>query len=55
MARALVASNDLALPAKRGGRAITHVSIPGSLTSIVYWAVPLTLEAVSTFGTCLPM
>jgi hypothetical protein len=47
---ASAASNDTSFAPKEGGHAITAVSRPGSLTSIVYMAVPLHFSAESTRG-----
>ena len=52
--RAAVASNDFTLAPKRGGRAISAVSIPGTAKSIVYCAEPSVLALLSTRGGCLP-
>ena len=41
------------MAAKRVGRAITQVSMSGSLTSMVYIAVPLVFGTVSTLGSLL--
>ena len=47
-ARAAVSSTDATLPPNRDGRATSTVSIPGSRMSIVNWAVPLALIALSS-------
>ena len=52
-----VASKETNFAPKLGGQAITAVSRPGSLTSIVYVAVPLHFDGESTRGEAwsLPM
>jgi hypothetical protein len=52
--RAGPASNDFTVAPKRGGRAISAVSIPGSLTSIVNCADPSVLARPSTRSSGLP-
>jgi len=47
---ASVASKDTSLAPKDGGHAITAASKPGSLTSMVYVAVPLHFDGESTRG-----
>ena len=47
---ASVASNETSLAPNDGGHAITAVSRPGSLRSIVYTALPLHLPGESTRG-----
>ena len=50
-----VASKDLTVVPKRGGWATRAVSMPGSFTSLVNWALPLILGLLSWRGDCLPM
>src|SRR5258706_796030 len=54
---ASAASKETSLAPKPGGHAITAVSRPGSLTSMVYTAVPLHFDGESTRGVerSLPM
>ena len=52
---ASLASNDFTLPPKRGGRAITAVSMPGSAMSMVNIAWPRDLARESVRRTSLPI
>ena len=47
---ALVASNELTLPPKRGGRMTTAVIIPGSITSMANCCLPVDFARLSSRG-----
>src|SRR6266480_426058 len=49
-ALALVASNELTLPPKRGGRMTTAVIMPGSMTSMANCCLPVDLARASSRG-----
>jgi len=50
-ARAALSSNDATFAPNRGGRATSTVSIFGSRISMVNWAVPFALLALSSRAT----